>query len=53
MSEKKEIVCPRCVGTKVFKSYLHVNQGICFRCKGEGKVLATEYEIKKIQERLA
>ena len=44
-----EITCPRCQGKRKFKSYKHVQAGVCFRCKGSGKVMISDWEEKQMQ----
>lgn len=34
----KSIVCPKCYGSKVFRSFSHIADGVCFRCGGAGVV---------------
>lgn len=38
--EQREVACPRCKGEGKLDQYNHVAQGRCFKCGGEGKVLA-------------
>lgn len=35
---KAHTVCPRCLGNGYLGQYSHVQDGICFRCKGSGEI---------------
>ena len=38
--EQKEVPCPRCSGKAIINAYMHVEQGVCFKCRGTGTILA-------------
>lgn len=38
--EQREIPCPRCQGRGDMPQFQHVAMGVCFKCKGAGKVVA-------------
>ena len=38
--------CPRCSGKGIMDAYLHIQNGVCFRCRGTGLVDSLEREDK-------
>jgi RecJ-like exonuclease len=34
----KEIICSNCFGKGIIEKYKHVEEGICFKCSGKGKI---------------
>lgn len=50
-TNKTEIVtCPKCLGARVFRTFLHVDNGRCFTCAGTGTIEITE-EFRKAARR--
>ena len=43
--------CPRCSGKGFLEGYRHIENGICFECKGTGKVEGEEIITPVIEER--
>lgn len=39
--------CLKCEGTGILQHYLHIKNGTCFTCKGEGYFLLSETQYKK------
>jgi hypothetical protein len=47
------VECPRCMGRGVIEAFGHYANGVCFQCKGEGKVRApkiTATEAPKVED---
>lgn len=53
MTKQFKAVCPKCGGQGTFGNYKHIDNGICYRCKGTGEVLVSEKTYKKQQEQLS
>lgn len=44
-SNKEEVksICPRCGGTGYLPQYRHVENGICFKCRGAKTIVFHQY----------
>lgn len=41
---KKFVTCRRCKGKGVLDCYTHVDMGVCYGCRGKGKVFSAAYK---------
>lgn len=52
-STKQRMRCPKCAGEGRITHYAHVDEGVCYECKGQKYILVTPSRASRIAEREA